>query len=34
VDYRDRRLTVEEMDGRRISRIRVEPLKDEARVEG
>jgi CBS domain containing-hemolysin-like protein len=30
VDYQDRRLTVEEMDGRRISKIRVEPLKDEA----
>ena len=30
VDYRDRRLTVEEMDGRRISKIRVVPLKDVA----
>lgn len=27
VDYEDRRLTVVEMDGRRISRIRVEPLE-------
>jgi putative hemolysin len=30
VDYQDRRLTVEEMEGRRISKIRVEPLKDQA----
>ena len=28
VDFEDRRLTVMEMDGRRISKIRVEPLKD------
>jgi putative hemolysin len=27
VDYEDRRLTVMEMDGRRISKVRVEPLK-------
>ncbi len=30
VDYEDRRLTVVEMDGRRISKIRVEPLKNAA----
>jgi putative hemolysin len=28
VDYEDRRLTVVEMDGRRISKVRVEPLKN------
>jgi putative hemolysin len=27
VGYEDRRLTVMEMDGRRISKVRVEPLK-------
>jgi CBS domain containing-hemolysin-like protein len=27
VDYEDRRLTVVEMDGRRISKVRVEPLE-------
>jgi CBS domain containing-hemolysin-like protein len=34
VDFRDRRLTVEEMEGRRISKIRVEPLPNEATAEG
>ena len=34
VDYEDRRFTVVEMDGRRISKIRVEPLKDEAQAAG
>ena len=34
VDYQDRRLTVEEMEGRRISKIRVEPLPNEATAEG
>ena len=34
VEYEDRRYTVMEMDGRRISKIRVEPLGDEARAEG
>src|SRR6202008_178780 len=34
VDYQDRRLTVEEMEGRRISKIRVEPLKDAAKAAG
>jgi CBS domain containing-hemolysin-like protein len=32
VDYQDRRLTVEEMEGRRISKIRVEPLQNEAKA--
>jgi CBS domain containing-hemolysin-like protein len=32
VDYQDRRLTVEEMEGRRISKIRVEPIQNEARA--
>ena len=32
VDYEDRRFTVMEMDGRRISKIRVEPLKEAARA--
>jgi CBS domain containing-hemolysin-like protein len=27
VDYEDRRLTVTEMDGRRISKVRVEPIE-------
>jgi putative hemolysin len=30
LDYEDRRYTVVEMDGRRISKIRVEPLKPDA----
>ena len=34
VEYENRRLTVVEMDGRRISRIRVEPVKDEAKATG
>jgi putative hemolysin len=34
VDYQDRRLTVEEMEGRRISKIRVEPLPNEAKAGG
>jgi len=34
LDYQDRRYTVVEMDGRRISKIRVEPLKDEAKAAG
>jgi CBS domain containing-hemolysin-like protein len=34
VDFEDRRLTVMEMDGRRISKIRVEPLKDAATAAG
>jgi putative hemolysin len=34
VDFEDRRLTVVEMEGRRISKIRVEPLKDHAYVAG
>src|SRR6201986_2308050 len=32
VDYEDRRYTVVEMDGRRISKIRVEPLANPADV--
>lgn len=32
VDYQDRRFTVVEMDGRRISKIRVERMKQEAKV--
>jgi CBS domain containing-hemolysin-like protein len=32
VDYEQRRLTVLEMDGRRISKVRVEPLEQEAAV--
>ena len=32
VDYEDRRLTVMEMEGRRISKIRVEPLKEHAHI--
>ena len=34
LDYEDRRFTVVEMDGRRISKIRVEPLKEEANAAG
>jgi CBS domain containing-hemolysin-like protein len=34
VDYEDRRLTVVAMDGRRISKIRVEPLKEAANAAG
>ncbi len=32
VDYQDRRFTVMEMDGRRISKIRVEPLEEQVRA--
>jgi len=32
VDYETRRLTVAEMDGRRISKVRVEPLKEPTTV--
>jgi putative hemolysin len=34
VEYEDRRLTVVAMEGRRISKIRVEPLKDEVKAGG
>jgi len=34
VDYDERRYTVMEMDGRRISKIRVEPLKEQAKAAG
>jgi CBS domain containing-hemolysin-like protein len=34
VDYEDRRLTVVEMEGRRISKIRVEPQKDTTKAAG
>ena len=34
VDYEERRFTVVAMEGRRISKIRVEPLKDEAKAGG
>jgi CBS domain containing-hemolysin-like protein len=33
VDFEDRRLTVVAMDGRRISKILVEPLKEAAKAE-
>jgi putative hemolysin len=34
VDYEERRYTVVEMDGRRISKVRVEPLREEAKAAG
>ncbi len=34
VDYQDRRYTVVDMEGRRISKIRVEPLKEQAKAAG
>ena len=34
VDYEERRYTVIEMDGRRISKVRIEPLKQEEPAPG